>query len=99
MSERDTRTRRDELSKLVHLRKWNRESTSSVLHCSTSRKGTKCTHLSNMIRAIFLTNISEDSVSSLIRKVDIDIWHSYARGIEKSLKKKSILQWIDISDT
>ena len=52
-----------------------------------------------MIRSVLLTNIYQDSVTTFIRKIHINIRHRHARRIQKPLKKKTILEWINIRNT
>ena len=46
--------------------------------------------------SVFLSDIFDDSSSSFIREIDIDIWHRYSGRIEKSFKEELISEGVDI---
>ncbi len=98
MTEGDAWTTWDKLDECIHLSEWYTECSTSVLHRGTSSQSTECTDLGDMIRSVFLTDISEHLLSSLIREIYVYIWHGDTRGIQESLEEQTIAKWIDIRD-
>jgi hypothetical protein len=83
----------------VHLCKWYTESTSDIFHRRTSRECTKCTDLSDLVMAVFLSDIFDYASTSFVREVDVDIGHRYTSRIQESLEEELVPERIDIRDT
>lgn len=94
----DTWSRRYEFGKLIHLSKGDTECTTDIFDRCTSGKSTKCTYLTDLIVSVFLSDIFDDSSSSFIGEIDIDIWHRYSCRIEKSFKEELISEGVDIGN-
>ena len=98
LSESDTRTSGDQFREYIHLFEWDSECSTRILDSCTSSQSTERTYLSHTIDSVLGSDIDEYLISSLIREVDIDIWHRDTGRVEESLKKEPIPQRIDIRD-
>lgn len=92
-------TTRNEFCKIIHILKGDSESSSSIFYSSSRGKCAKSTNLCNMIFSIFRADIRKYLISSFIRKIHIDIWHTHTSRIQESFKKKSVFEWIYICNS
>ena len=51
-----------------------------------------------MILSVLFLNVLEHAVTSVVVKVDVDIWHVDSVRVEESLKEEVILDRVDVGD-
>lgn len=83
---------------MIHLSEGDTECATDIFDGCTSRKRSKCTYLTDLIVSVFLSDIFDDSSSSFIREIDIDIRHGYSGRIEESFKEELVSERVDIGN-
>ena len=82
------------------LRLCNRESEypCSITQRHFCRQRSKCGYLGNVVRTVFIPDIMQNIIPTIIRKIQIDIRHIVAFLVQKSLKQQIVFDWIDMGD-
>src|SRR6185503_4294277 len=88
----------NELRDPVDLAVGNAHDPSHVPDSGLRLHGPEGDDLGDIFLAVFLHDVLDDLVATLITEIDIDIRHTRTVGIEKSLKKQSIFKRIQIRD-
>ena len=96
---RNSWTLRNEFYKIIHFHKGKSQYSPYIFDCCTSRHCSKSTDLRHLISAIFFSHIFHHLITTVIRKINIDIWHGNSFWIQKSLKKKLISHRINIRNS
>ena len=62
-----------------------------ILECLFGFEGADSQDLTNAISPIAISDVLDDALSSILRKVDVDIWHRDAGRIQESLEHQTKL--------
>ena len=89
---------RHELRELVDLAERHFEHSPDIAHHAARQKRAESDDLSDAILAVALAHISDHFVAPILAKVDVEVWHRYAFGIEKALEQQAETQRVEVGD-
>ena len=94
--ERDVR---DEFGQSISIAKWQLHHTRSITDGRLGGHGAVSDDLGHLIGAIFVDHVVDDLATTFVVKVDVDVRQAHAVGVQEPLKKKVVLDRVDIGDS
>ena len=87
---------RHELTKTINLAVGDLQDTTDVAQHRACLQFAVRNDLGHAVVPIFVLHVADDFVAAVLAKVDIEVGHRHAFGIEESLKKQTEPQWIKV---
>ena len=89
---------RHHLAKPVHMAVTHLQNAPAIAqHCACFQLS-ESDNLRDMVVAIFLLDIADDFTAPRLAKVDVEVWHGNALGVQKPLEQQAKLDRIEIGD-
>ena len=96
--DRFPRLKRDEFGNAVAKGIRKVQHAPDIAHDGSRRQRAESGDLRYRFRAVFLLDVVDDPIATVLAEVDVEIGHGYALGIQEALEEQRVTQGVEVGD-